>query len=146
MTKPARSSIEEVRQRIRGAGLRSTAPRIAVYLKLEESKRPVSHSELADFLADQGFDKATVYRNLMDLSEAGIAARRDLGDHVWRFELLREGEEAIHQHPHFMCETCGEVVCLPEVTVAISPAAGKKQPAFGSVSEVLLKGVCGRCK
>ncbi len=148
MTKsPPPSTVEQVRKRIRDAGLRSTAPRIAVYLRLEEASTPISHSELADALDPQGFDKATVYRNLMDLTEAGIVARRDLGDHVWRFELLRLGQEAQHSHPHFVCLTCGDVACLPGVTVTIKQTpTGKQATDLTHVNEVLLKGVCGRCQ
>ena len=145
MTTPPASSLEITRQLIRAAGLRSTAPRIAVYQFLEQAVSPVSHAEVADALQSRGFDKATVYRNLTDLSEAGLVARRDLGDHIWRFELLRTGKPETHSHPHFMCGTCGEVVCLPEVNVQIVPVEGQKN-SFGSVSEVLLKGTCERCE
>lgn len=143
MKKPV-ISLEEVRQRIRAAGLRSTSARIAVYQVLLEATAPLSHAEVADGLEPRGFDKATVYRNLVDLADAGVAARRDLGDHVWRFELLAEDAQQ-HTHPHFMCDTCGEVTCLPEVEVHIKPTKGRKRPAMGQISEILLKGTCDRC-
>ena len=39
----------------------------------------------------QAWDPATIYRNLTDLSEAGLARRTDVGDHVWRFEARSSG-------------------------------------------------------
>ena len=64
-----------------------------------------------------------------------------------RFELLRLGQESQHSHPHFVCLTCGDVACLPGVTVTIkqTPAA-KLATNLSHVDEVLLKGVCGRCQ
>src|SRR5688572_1761117 len=103
---------EAIRRTIREAGLRCTAARVAVLERLHEATRPVTHAELAGRLAGEGFDKATIYRNLVDLAEAGILTRMEVGDHVWRFELRRPGEQDTPQHPHFLCVDCGEVSCL----------------------------------
>ena len=81
----------QLQQKLRGAGLRSTALRVAVLRRLERATTPLSHADLVDALADQGLDRVTLYRNLNDLAEAGLVARTDLGDHTWRFELRREG-------------------------------------------------------
>ena len=82
------SSAEDVatlQELLRGAGLRSTSARIAVLQCLRSAKSPLSHAELADELTPLGLDKATVFRNLSDLTDAGLVVRTELGDHVWRF-------------------------------------------------------------
>jgi Fur family ferric uptake transcriptional regulator len=140
------STLSEVRDRIRLAGLRSTTARIAVMLRLESATSPITHAEIATDLVPQGFDKATVYRNLIDLTDAGLVTRSEHGDHVWRFELRRENELHDNDHPHFLCLDCGEVSCLSDVTVAITPKPGTIQSHIGKLTEVLLKGHCGRCK
>lgn len=76
--------------RLRGAGLRGTAPRIAVLRFLERATAPLSHGDIYQELAVRGFDRATIYRNLINLADAGLVSRTDLGDHIWRFELRRE--------------------------------------------------------
>lgn len=139
------SSVAELRTKIRSAGLRSTPARLAVLQSLEQRATPATHADLANELVPQGFDKATVYRNLMDLTEAGMLSRSELGDHVWRFELRREADQHLGEHPHFLCLDCGEVSCLSDVSVDISPASGKKEAGIGRVTEVLLKGHCERC-
>jgi Fur family ferric uptake transcriptional regulator len=139
-------SLAEVRDRIRRAGLRSTAARIAVMQRLEGATNPLTHAEIATALVPQGFDKATVYRNLTDLTEVGLVSRSELGDHVWRFELRRPTETHDGEHPHFLCVDCGEVTCLSDVTVNISPTPGSLRSKIGELTEVLLKGHCGRCK
>lgn len=146
MKKPApNSDRDELRNRLRGAGLRSTLARVAVLEHLDASPSPLSHAELADALAPQGFDRATIYRNLIDLTEAGLVSRTELGDHLWRFETRRAGHDHAAQHPHFVCVDCGEVSCLADINVDISPSPGSKRSVIGELTEVLLKGRCGRC-
>ncbi|MCS5617744.1 MAG: transcriptional repressor [Planctomycetota bacterium] len=151
--KPAND--EAVRQRIRGVGLRCTAARVAVMHHLETASGPLTHAEVAEALDELGFDRATIYRNLIELTEAKLAARVELGDHVWRFEAKRAGGgHKGDDHPHFVCTTCGEVSCLDDVQVAITrrPAGSgdRKQSvperAIATVTEVLLKGRCERCE
>lgn len=144
---------EAVRARIRDAGLRCTAARLAVLEHLTAAAGPRTHAEVWESLADRGFDRATVYRNLTELTEAKLASRVELGDHVWRFEVRRAGHHGgTGEHPHFVCTTCGEVSCLEDVTVAIKPrgrpraATARSDSGIHSVTEILLKGRCGECK
>jgi Fur family ferric uptake transcriptional regulator len=137
--------IAELKALLRKAGLRSTSARLAVLEHLRQARTPVSHAELAKDLVPTGLDRATVYRNLMDLAESGLVARAELGDHVWRYEIKREGHDHNSEHPHFVCIDCGEVSCLTDVNVAISPAPGSKKSTIAGLTEVLLKGHCGKC-
>jgi Fur family transcriptional regulator, ferric uptake regulator len=145
--KAKQSSIEreKLRTRIREAGLRCTPARLAVIGKLQKSASPLSHGDIAATLAPLGFDRATVYRNLVELSEAGLISRVDLGDHTWRFEWRPNDHTDGDEHPHFVCTKCGGVSCLVGVKIDIRPAPGKKGSAVGQVTEVLLKGRCSRC-
>ena len=135
--------IAAARARIRGTGLRSTSARIAVLQHLQAAPSPLTHAEIADQLVPQGYDKATVYRNLIDLTEAGIVSRSELGDHVWRFEVRGEGEGHDGEHPHFVCVACGSVTCLGDVK--ITPTKKKEWAGIADISEVLLKGRCTNC-
>lgn len=159
--------IEAVQARIRGAGLRCTAARIAVLRYLISATGPLTHAEVSEAVGPvKGFDRATIYRNLTELTEAGLVSRVELGDHVWRFELKRAGRPHAkgEDHPHFLCTSCGEVSCLDDVNVSITPKPGRDRPgakakagrgkaaggaapsrAIRSVREVLLKGQCGKC-
>jgi Fur family ferric uptake transcriptional regulator len=130
---------------IRAVGLRRTAPRVLVLRRLQEATSPLSHAQLAAELAPHGFDRATIYRNLMALVEAGLVARIDLGDHVWRFEIRRDRAASRRQHPHFVCVDCGVVSCLPGRSVRMTARPRARPPVVGQVSEVLLKGVCRAC-
>jgi Fur family ferric uptake transcriptional regulator len=174
VSKPEPGSIDTLKSLVRGAGLRCTAARLAVLEQMLNAPGPKTHAEVSATLDHRGFDRATIYRNLTELTEAKLVTRVDLGDHVWRFEAKRHGGGDGHghggDHPHFVCTTCGEVSCLDDVTVAITqragadmlaasaagtagmkggkksvPAAGKRQ-GIPAVTEVLLMGTCGICE
>lgn len=144
---------------IRGAGLRCTPARLAVLDHLAAVRGPRTHAEVAEALVDRGFDRATIYRNLTELTAARLVARVELGDHVWRFEIARPAKPGAtsDDHPHFVCTSCGDVSCLDDVEVAITPrpqpsgTAGKgprrrgRPAGIGAVKEVLLKGTCADC-
>ncbi|MFM8734244.1 MAG: Fur family transcriptional regulator [Pirellulales bacterium] len=149
---------DAARARIRDAGLRCTPARLAVLEHLSVAAGPRTHAEVCESLGNRGFDRATVYRNLTELTEAGLVSRVELGDHVWRFEARRQRHRGgAGDHPHFVCTTCGEVSCLEDVTVAITPrgrghaarsrsGSRASDPGIHAVTEILLKGLCGDCK
>lgn len=131
--------LDELRATLRKAGLRATPSRIAVLELVRQTGAPMSHGDVADQLASQSWDRATIYRNLTDLAEAKLLVRTDVGDHVWRFE------SATHtgQHPHFVCTDCGTVECLPELELVVkrrAPRAVKQRKV-----EVHVRGVCDAC-
>lgn len=133
-----------LRARLRDAGLRATRPRVDVLGLLHGAGAPRTHAEVVDALDAMGWDRATLYRNLVDMAEAGLLRRVDLGDHVWRFELA-SGAHALasEDHPHFLCTACGDVSCLPD----LSPPVGAEVPVAvqqGSVA-IQVRGLCDRC-
>jgi Fur family ferric uptake transcriptional regulator len=146
-TKPT-PTVDELRVKIRDAGLRVTAPRVAVLQRLQDATAPVSHAEIADALAPQGWDRATIYRNLTDLTEAGLLHRTDLGDHVWRFELCEAEAPGQHdqvEHPHFVCNECGDVTCLPGEMIEVHATRGAPKALKGGGVEIQIRGRCDRC-
>lgn len=144
---PKESSIGALRAELHTAGLRATGPRLAVLRCLHAAPGPVSHGDVATSLAEEGWDRATVYRNLIDLTDAGILRRNDHGDHTWRFELRSRETAHIAEepHPHFMCDACGDVVCLPDEAVQVMPARGTPKAIRKRKYEVQIKGRCDRC-
>lgn len=131
----------DARRALREAGLRVTEQRLRVFEALQKAARPMSHPEMVALLPQDGMDRTTVYRILMDLTERGLAHRRDLGDHVWRFDLRAPDQRRHEQnHPHFSCTECGALECLPVDSVTLSPAfAGR------AAAEIHVRGRCARC-
>jgi len=133
---------EELRSLVRARGLRATPSRLAVLELLRSRAAPMSHGDVADRLASQAWDRATIYRNLIDLAESGLLRRTDVGDHVWRFEAVTDEHDA--SHPHFLCTECGTVECLPELELAVrrnrAPRALRQRQV-----EVHVRGLCDAC-
>jgi Fur family transcriptional regulator, ferric uptake regulator len=139
-------SVAELQAEIRSHGMRSTGARVAVLAHLKRASAPLSHTEIYEALEDRGYDRATIYRNLMDLAESGLVVRSDLGDHVWRFELKRPGAGGhAPAHPHFVCVDCGGVTCLPDLSVRVMPASGAPKALRTKQVEVQVKGRCDSC-
>lgn len=140
-------NVKELQALLRGAGLRSTASRIAVLEYFHAHGGQNSHAEIFEALEDRGYDRATIYRILMDLAEAKLLSRADLGDHVWRFELKKgvDGVEHTEEHPHFVCIDCGEVSCLPALTIKLEGAGTAPKSVAKQKVAVQLKGLCDDC-
>ena len=134
----------EIRELIRSVGLRCTSARLKVMQRLRDAVSPLTHAELAEDLVPQGVDKATVFRNLIDLTNVDLVTRTELGDHVWRFEIRDLHDPEDGAHPHFVCVDCGGVTCLSDVE--FDAATRKRAKQVGRVTEILLKGHCTACQ
>lgn len=132
-----------LRAQLRRSGLRATRSRLTVLRLLHGAEAPTSHPELTERLADDGWDRATLYRNLVDMTEAGLLRRVDLGDHVWRFELAGRPHDS-NAHPHFLCTSCGDVSCLPDLPLALEGSGLPRAVVDGQVS-IQLRGLCDEC-
>lgn len=135
--------LDELKAAIREAGLRATPARVLTLQMLRQATAPMTHADVAARLGASGIDKATAFRNLNDLTEAGLLRRTELGDHVYRFEEVRSGEQDDDPHPHFLCVVCGTVSCLENVKLTASSQRASEQ--FGEITEILLRGRCRKC-
>jgi Fur family ferric uptake transcriptional regulator len=123
---------------MRARGLRVTASRLAVLDLVETSEEPLTHHEVCDKLVDTPWNRSTLYRNLVDMTDVGILVKTEIGG-VMRFQ--RAGHEnACAEHPHFVCTDCGNVSCLPKSSVTLHAGATN-----GGAVEVQLRGRCGGC-
>ena len=113
-------SVKETRKKIRDMGLRATTPRIVVLQFFSDRDKPISHGDLVAALSDLHGDQATIYRTLVTFTEVGLLRVASKAEGITRYELVPENDEPQHVHPHFVCNQCGEVSCLPETTVITS--------------------------
>ena len=140
---PAFPDDNDLRTMIRDAKLRATASRVAVLRVLHGRSGPTSHPELCEALRSGGWDRATLFRNLVDLTNAGLLRKRDLGDRLWRYELANLGDDA-SDHPHFLCTVCGDIRCLPDIAVSMPSGTGPQSLRLGQV-EIQFRGTCDAC-
>jgi Fur family ferric uptake transcriptional regulator len=109
---------------------------------LANAESPLSCSGVLDQLGDSAWDPATVYRNLVRLEEVGVALVVSRADGIARYALA--GVQDDHHHPHFVCDACGGITCLP---AELSASIALEGPWAESIREarVQLRGVCPKC-
>ncbi len=133
----------EARKILHDSGLRVTAPRLAVLRVLADSEGPLSWGDVLARLGDTDWNPATVFRNLVKLRDAGVATVAARAEGIDRYALAHPKGDA-HRHPHFVCEDCGRVACLPvELTASLSV----DEPWVQSVenASVEMRGHCPDC-
>ena len=110
-------------------GFRLTAPRKKILSILATQKQPISFDEYT--LLDPTIDKSTFYRTMQSFESVRIinGIESDAGKRY--FELT----ETIH--PHFICQHCHSIVCLPPQPLIA--------PQGYSVESVIYKGLCPEC-
>lgn len=132
----------QAREQLRQAGLRVTGPRLAVLRVLSNADRPLSQTEVFERLGDEPHvDKATVYRNLIALSDGELARVATQVGGVTRFELTARDDS--REHPHFLCSKCGGVSCLPAAEIPL-PKRGAWAAAMRNAA-VQFVGDCPDC-
>lgn len=145
-------TVDAARALLKEVDLRCTSARIAVLQHMSSAEQPLSHAEVADQLENSVFDRSTVFRVLVELADAGLLTRLDIGDQVRRFEIKRKsrGVKAAKssfeplEHPHFVCVDCGIVTCLTDTELGLSSTLSRKTP-IGTITEILLRGHCQLC-
>jgi Fur family ferric uptake transcriptional regulator len=134
----------ELRALLRSQNMRATSVRLAVLSILHEHQGPMTHEQVMESLPGSKFDRASVWRLLSELSEKGLLRRMDLGDRVWRYELLDACRTIESTHSHFLCGQCGEVSCLPPLELVTHEG---KLPGILNHAEftIRIEGTCGVC-
>ena len=138
-----KKSVQECKASLRKVGLKSTVTRIAVLQQLWLEDRPMSHSDLVQSLNQVG-DQATVYRTLVSFVDKGLARIASTASGIVRYEIVEEGEEGQTVHPHFVCQDCGIVTCLPISTVitTVDPTWSERLQQ----SKLQFVGICAECE
>ncbi len=131
----------ELRGQLKSHGLRATGLRLAALQVLHDRATPLTQEQVLSGLPVGVFDPASLWRALAELAEKGVLRRMDLGDRVWRYELVDACRSISPDHAHFLCDDCGVVRCLPPVQLVASQGA---LPAVLQGAQLKLR-VSGRC-
>ena len=134
---------EQARTLLKDHNLRATGPRLAVLLVLSEAETPLSHTEVLERLGDTDWDPTTIYRNLVKLRDAGVTSVVSRAEGIDRYAIVSSGDEG-HRHPHFVCEDCGRIACLPGDLTASMAIEGRWSASIRQAM-VQLHGDCPEC-
>jgi Fur family ferric uptake transcriptional regulator len=132
-----------LRTRLRAAGLRVTAPRLAVLTWLAEHPHDTADAIAAGVRVGLGsVSTQAVYDVLNACTRAGLLRRVEPAGAPARFET-RVGDA----HHHLLCRVCGrteDVDCAIGATPCLDPAASSGYAVDDA--EVVFWGVCPDCR
>jgi len=135
---------------LQNAALKRTTVRSAVLEILARAGGPLSAVEILEKLPPRT-DAVTVYRTLNTFTNKKLIHRvrgqEAKGSGPWRYALTLDPAAKTHQHPHFVCDRCGQVQCLRSSAIPAGFLASLQiDPAYRvHYSEVLLHGLCPKC-
>jgi Fur family transcriptional regulator, ferric uptake regulator len=104
----------------------------------------LSHSDI-EKKASEKFDRVTVYRTLQAFVEKGLIHSIPTADNSIRYALCKDDCTAGQHrddHVHFICNSCGNTVCLEEVVV---PGIKLPRGYVAQQVEMLVSGICKSC-
>ena len=127
---------------IRNTGARVTNARIEILATLLKAEGALTHGEIENRLSQaSGIDRVTVYRVLDWLTTQDLAHKISGDDRVWRFNAA--GAANAHNHAHFKCTCCQNVICLDDLGSGFTPVlpAGFTPQSM----DLTVKGLCAEC-
>jgi Fur family ferric uptake transcriptional regulator len=130
---------------LRAAGLRRTPARIALLDRLANAEGPLAHMDLANELAPLGFDQSTIYRNLIELTKAGLldGTSRERGARC--FAISASAKPLTARGPRFICSQCSKSLALDDVEVKVIFPKGRHGELRAQALEIILSGRCKSC-
>jgi Fur family ferric uptake transcriptional regulator len=136
--------VDTTAERLSAAGERVTRQRLIVADALILAGRQLTAAELYDQVrrAEPSLGRATVFRTLERLVDAGVARRLELEGHVYAYIAC----EPTHHH-HLSCSSCGRVEEIPESWVSPIAARASRQLDF-EIDDARLDfyGRCAACR
>lgn len=129
-------------------GLRYTSAREQILHILQDRDAALSQREIERTLQDT-CDRVTVYRTLSSFEEKGLVHRVLDDSGVMKFALCPAGcdhsqTDKVHDHVHFKCTRCEQVLCLDGVALPSVPAL--PEGFHLAETHVLLQGTCPQCQ
>jgi len=137
-------STESLERRLRAAGLRVTAPRLAVLSAVVGVGQHRDAAAVAEAARARlgTLSTQSVYDNLNALVDAGLVRRIQPAAHPARYEI-QTGDN----HHHIVCRTCGataDVACAVGYAPCLEPADDHGYVV--DEAEVLYWGLCPSCR
>jgi Fur family ferric uptake transcriptional regulator len=133
---------------LRSVGQRVTKPRVVVLTQvLAAGEQHLSADEILERVtaAEADVHRATVYRTLDGLAEAGILVHVHLDRGLTAYHLADAGHHH-GGHIHAQCSSCGKVVDLPADVLGDTADRIRRARGFRlDAAHVALSGICKDC-
>ncbi|HXD79262.1 MAG TPA: Fur family transcriptional regulator [Puia sp.] len=135
---------KKIDELLRKSQLSVTAGRRKILELFLQQDGALSHGDI-EKKAGEKFDRVTVYRTLQAFLEKGLIHSIPTADNSIRYALCSDDCSAGRHrddHVHFICNHCGNAVCLEDVVV---PSIRLPRGYVVQQVEMLVSGVCRNC-
>jgi Fur family peroxide stress response transcriptional regulator len=131
---------DAIKRSLGASGLRCTPQRFAVMAFLMEHNSHPTAAEIFEAVnrVDPRSSRATTYKNLRDLVEAGLVREVAVEGRSARFDAKGT------RHHHFICDRCGNVEDIEWYAVP-RPAARFLGKRVFRECELIFRGLCPKC-
>jgi Fur family peroxide stress response transcriptional regulator len=131
---------EAIKRSLGGSGLRCTPQRYAVMAFLMEHNNHPTAAEIFEAVnrVDPRSSRATIYKNLVDLVQAGLVREVAVEGRAARFDAKGM------RHHHFICDRCGNVEDIKWYNVP-RPASRSLGKRIFRECELIFRGLCTKC-
>ncbi len=126
-------------------GLKLTSERQALFDEVFSKHEHVEADELLVRLRGKHkkISRATIYRTLELLVEAGVVGKLRIGEAGYRYERLHAGDH----HDHLVCDQCGKVIEFFEPRIEQLQDEVASRHGFLLLSHHhQMRGICRRCR
>jgi len=128
---------------LRRQGHRVTKQRLDVARKVFSLHRHFTADELQYMLRKEGVSRATIYRTLSLMLEAGLVKEHNFGDRGKIYEHII-GHTS---HFHLVCITCGRITEIERTEIEDALARAATSEGFQILEkDVVLFGFCSQCR
>lgn len=121
-----------------------TGSRVRILELFLEKEGALAHGDIEKRTGEK-FDRVTVYRTLQVFLNKGIIHTIPTTDNSIRYALCKDDCVEGHHHDnhvHFVCQQCGNTVCLDGVTI---PSITLPEGFSSSQVEMVVSGICRKC-
>ena len=130
-----------IERTLRQAGLQKTSQRLAVLDILTRAEVPLTAGDVFQrFPEEQKINRVTVYRILSSYTRSGIIREFASKRGIHYYERVEPGT---HLHPHFICRSCGTMICMSAASELWWKMADT--PDF-EIESICISGLCHLCK
>ncbi|PID28399.1 MAG: ferric uptake regulation protein [Candidatus Cloacimonadota bacterium] len=121
--------------------IKLTNKREIIWKEIQKFSLPFSANDLQKVLRQDTVNQTTIYRFLQLLTEKQIIREISIEDGMQYYELPGEN------HPHFICNKCGEIICLGKLDntdlLTLTKYLGDNE---AKSLNLIFRGICYKCR